>query len=454
MSEHFGHYWIAKPLPFEERDTDGGRAITYGTAFREDRGGGTFYSFDPEDGIEVVRCWPPRGWRLQPGQTWKGFHPDYVRIPQNRSLPRLLEGVQHRLATLSDPERTALLPTLLRQQALYRCLLTIPEEVRHVIRRFPNSHWNLLRLVAATGTPGLDLLNSTPALGLALAHSARFHNVQKPLRAWRALLGCGRNQLDIVRWVFGFAAARSTIRLLRKFDRRCLDPKVMKYARDILADPRLAVRAAHLPRLTRPAVLVLSIPALEAVASQQLLHELSAQPAPDAGWALFDMVRMMAILQLEGRGVGPLRSIDQIREVHDSLLERLNAEFPSDVVFPPAPISESAEIQYIQDSRQLRSEGTDMHHCIVSYLSRIKSGEYAVYRVASPERATLGLRRLNVSSDRWIIDDLRGEGNREVSEETRLTVLNWLAESSSLPIISGIEEIEVTDSFFDEAIPF
>ena len=66
-----------------------------------------------------------------------------------------------------------------------------------------------------------------------------------------------------------------------------------------------------------------------------------------------------------------------------------------------------------------------MSHCVGSYWRKIVRGDYAVYRVLEPERATLGL-RWSKARPAWSIDQLRGFANQPVRPETKVLVRDWV----------------------------
>ncbi|MDQ6955264.1 MAG: PcfJ domain-containing protein [Mariprofundaceae bacterium] len=88
--------------------------------------------------------------------------------------------------------------------------------------------------------------------------------------------------------------------------------------------------------------------------------------------------------------------------------------------FPKAPIPGTESIQPIQSYRQLVAEGRRQQHCVLSYHTRIMSGNYAVYRMLEPERATIG------SYGCYILDQVKLHRNRTPSAETRELIRQWL----------------------------
>ena len=79
----------------------------------------------------------------------------------------------------------------------------------------------------------------------------------------------------------------------------------------------------------------------------------------------------------------------------------------------------------ITDAQSLIAEGCNQANCVGSYAARVKDGNYYVYQVLKPERATLSIA---LGTDRnWRIGELKGRGNSPVSAKTRKAVNAWLA---------------------------
>ena len=100
------------------------------------------------------------------------------------------------------------------------------------------------------------------------------------------------------------------------------------------------------------------------------------------------------------------------------------------IQFPPPPIPGTEGIEHISDGRGLYEEGAAMHHCVAIYLEHTARGYYAIYRVLSPERATLRLsRRYRGRRGGWRIAELKGKRNRQVKPSTKEAVEAWLWEA-------------------------
>lgn len=122
------------------------------------------------------------------------------------------------------------------------------------------------------------------------------------------------------------------------------------------------------------------------------------------------------------------RSIDQVEALR-SELERCLREKEAPF-FPAPPVDGTDEITPIVHPTYLYAEGREMHHCVgsASYCGSVQKGDCYVYRITSPERATVAL-----LADSWHgwrrpqVLDIKGKGNKRVAAETLATVQKWLA---------------------------
>lgn len=128
-------------------------------------------------------------------------------------------------------------------------------------------------------------------------------------------------------------------------------------------------------------------------------------------------------------------SLGDLRRVHDRITlryrrhERLtgigrHGHSPSSsLVFPPPPVPEDNHIVPITSPERLFAEGEEMEHCVASYANKVAAGLCYIYKVLSPERATL---ELCPQQERWLPRQLFLAKNKEPSPETWQRVWQWL----------------------------
>ena len=86
----------------------------------------------------------------------------------------------------------------------------------------------------------------------------------------------------------------------------------------------------------------------------------------------------------------------------------------ANVGFPPPPIPGTDQIVPITDWSELLLESEEQHNCVFSCREKILAGQYAVYRVLVPVRATVGLLREETG---WRLDQLYAAENKSLPKK-------------------------------------
>jgi len=150
-----------------------------------------------------------------------------------------------------------------------------------------------------------------------------------------------------------------------------------------------------------------------------------------------NMAKDMGILAKIENNLYNLKEISEIEGLHASLLPRYlehlyatrdrelrDAYKIKTLKFPDPPLNGTSKITPITDSFMLYKEGMEQVNCVYGYLEEILAGHYYAYKVASGQRATLGV---NVNPGRNIeIDQLLGAENTVVSTKMVALVNGWL----------------------------
>lgn len=127
-----------------------------------------------------------------------------------------------------------------------------------------------------------------------------------------------------------------------------------------------------------------------------------------------------------------LKNYDALVQLHDEWVRRrnqlrteqmkpVNADVPYQV-----HLQETDSITQIVDYFDLCKEGDEMRHCISVYHNRIALGRYVAFRLAHPERMTVGLTINPAKKFPYEIDQIAGVRNKLPSDETREAVYEWL----------------------------
>lgn len=358
----------------------------------------------------------------------------------------------------------------------HRAIEQIPRGIRTRLANFRFGQWRLLRLVARKPAT-LDLLDSNPALAWALASASAFlEHRPSPIDDAAAADRVGQRQREIAAWL-GFPGSEGSVRLLKKVPPDSCGTAPLLELRKLAAVAETAERLRHLREL--PATVILAVgsrilgPSLTPAALRDVVEEIARlrngrsaalhppnapqAPAPTIVHLLEDAARVAQMLP-GAQPPRPVHSLRALRRRHDELVDQFNqfaeprgavvpppeampaeADAPLEPTttsrgstrdFPPPPLPPGDGIVPITSRAALTHEGRAQINCVASYVESIRSGEYYVYRVTKPSRATLGLR-----CDRqghWHMDQLAGFRNRTVSMELRAHVLQWFHASVRL----------------------
>ncbi len=434
------------------RATRQSQPFRWGTHFKN----GKLYLFT-QGSITVVKGWPElRAWRKTPARPqWKPVRPTLsfqnqtvaAGTPRRSSLryesQPTDEAPAASVATVSefadepleppsteDPLRDWHRKIQEREAAAFREFFsTFPPEIPARLKDFTSRQWHLAALAARC--PGaLDLLASNPALAYCLASNWVFHTpaVQQPLRAARALVR--RRQRDLSGWL-GFPATEAVVRVLRKIPPECCEISSLLYLRSALALPRVLQTLSHLPRVDSTILRIVGDPRLFPLTSFNLLVELSASsPSPSLisrqVKLLHDIVEIVGMLN-QPVNSEPFRTLPHLRHRHDDLSTRIRQKVPAQLLslkFPPPPIPGTATVVPITTPQMLLEEAAQQINCVVGYSKCVARGESYLYRVLSPERATLAVER---TPNGWRLSEVALARNARPSLPTLLAAKAWMS---------------------------
>lgn len=121
------------------------------------------------------------------------------------------------------------------------------------------------------------------------------------------------------------------------------------------------------------------------------------------------------------------KNVTALKSLHKTYLKRdwqLSQDLIKNEVFPFPPIQGNENVQYIRFKKELIQEGNDMNHCVADYFENIMKGRYFVFKILSPQRATLGLDLVN---GKLQIDQVKLKNNQSASKSTLEMIKVWLS---------------------------
>lgn len=304
-------------------------------------------------------------------------------------------------------------------------LKTIPAEIRTALlpfeQKYKNISYSALWVISRDRYAYDFFLNQPLLFWLLLSHAKKkcWDKTKifqlSPQRRIKILVECG------------LPANRPTLNFLSKLSFRSYGSHQYKLLVSILNNPE-SVKLNHRQSINEGLIDFISN------FSWLLTSRLVTNNNEDLNWnslknTINDTVRIAGILGIEDiiRRIGNCRNFIEVHKLHDRLTDRLNVlevnNMP-DIAYPDPPIRGTRIVIPIKCIKELALEGRSQKHCVLSYHDRIMEGEYYVYKVLYPERATIGIR--NQSKNSWGIDQIKLKCNKRPSFKTIETMNNWL----------------------------
>ncbi|NJD07802.1 MAG: hypothetical protein FIA97_15090 [Methylococcaceae bacterium] len=299
----------------------------------------------------------------------------------------------------------------------------IPEPVLAALRKFPADYWPML-CWASRYRDAQDLLLSEPKLLWLLLRSARER--QWPASRIRLSLHMKRRR---ILGRSGFHEANTTLRFIKKLAFKCYGSPEFELLKPWLCNPVRMARLRHYPTISEQQLrFIEKIPYL---AESVLVRCPGAEPdyfKQVARWTE-DTHNLAWVLggREFSRRFRRCRNLTELRALHDRLTDQfIHAAPPQSAQrsYPQEPIPGNEFIVPITNYEELAWESRMQRHCIQIYHKRIVAGEYYVYRVLKPERATLGMYLNGRARPR--LDQIQLKFNEPVAQETEDAVEAWI----------------------------
>ena len=394
-----------------------------------------------EEEVKIVHTWPSlvaiRKGAVQ--TTWTPLVPCFRLL-----RPTASGAVIQPEATLGPPgvKSAVLDPAWEKHLAFALFRRSIPPEVARAVERFTNRQWAMLAMCRHR-LRAKDLLEQSPALGFSLAHHVKFRGSVLN-GAETAARASALKHREILRWL-GFPDSQAWANILTKIPAEIASVERLVSLRDVSANAQVERMLSHVLSLNVGALELVTDRRLIELVSPALLAEVAVSPEESVACLtahlLADIVNLRHQMKTP-EPLSPFRSRQRVREKQQEtveeyarFLERQAAEqqarrlkLGEEEWLPEPPLPGTPDIVPLKEARQLREEGSVQHHCVGSYVNRVKQGQCYIYRILSPERATLALAR--GPDGGWGIEQLYRACNQPVGRATRQAVEAWLGQFS------------------------
>ena len=313
---------------------------------------------------------------------------------------------------------------------VYHFIKQIPENVRSRILSFNYLQTTMLQLAARSGK-ALELLVDIPILLWLIAE--KYHNHNWSLEKCDIVLE--KNRKSILKETLN-TGTKADIKFLKKI-------KLMHGEQDELKVIKTAILKKEQGRYlkhwqTIPVQVIALLQRFPNLSEASFLRMITTKMYDRIADGIADSYRicklwddiyhMGSVLNIENLPavLNQTKTIDALQKTHDRWMERLHRKetiISNGKSFRPPLIPGNKNIYPILTFEDLLAEGKFMHHCVGGYVDKINSSESYIYRVLSPERATLEI----IGHGRHArIGEFRRLYNQSPSNKTYLAVTAWL----------------------------
>jgi len=325
---------------------------------------------------------------------------------------------------------------------------TIPEAVIKRLRIYGGNAFGMLNICSCFQSAD-ELFANNPILFWLLFTYAQQHNWHE----FEFVKTCRLKQTEILKAI-NLPATKSTLKLLHKIKARQFAQQEYELIRELLT---LDVHGLnHRTTISLPLIkLIIHFPLL---LNSKLLNHWNGKGIKLLSELVQDIEHMTHRMGLDRGAINQqlfsCRGIECVQRIHDKLVVQLNnkmiaittrnQEHPkqSEALliqpFPIPPLLGNKHIIPITNTNMLLEESKLQHHCVAAYDEEIIQGDYYVYQILAPERATLGIkvkRRLlqqKGEQPNLKIDQLKGYRNKAVSRETKEAVMLWFNDKNNI----------------------
>lgn len=393
-----------------------------------------------------IEAWPhPQAHMRMKGEPWTRCYPEFrfIDYPYRKPKPKKKKPRMQQLGlALEEVKDADQAPAQTRKEAYELLRKTLPFKYAMSLARFQGWQYNLL-VGLRIDKRFLDLLESNPTLAFLLLNDfeSRIHILKNAKCEMSQIVE--KKQIDSL-WRLGLPENKKILKIMKNIAPQSLAPNTGFRLIGISGHVDAMQRLGHLKKINTallyffdgwdPAVHPVEPVFLEAV-SRDLTSMFTYGVMREfiRGQDLFRDLRPGRTLPRWRTIASMHEQVQQLEEEHqiarqEALAAQVEAQAGLEEQelkrrWPPPPIPGNENIQPITSPLDLYREGQDMHHCVGHYARLVPHGRMYVYRILSPERATL---RIEFHHMRWRNAELRGPCNASVTDELSDMVQDWL----------------------------
>lgn len=378
-----------------------------------------------------IRAWPrPEAWHSKDGTSWERCWPEFrfINFPVRKKKPvkAIKGGLQLELGLDLPPTWAPQTKT----EAFDQLRQTIPVPFAFALAPFQSQQWNPL-VFLHFNSDFLDLLKSSPVLAYLLAnHPPISYRIYREARTFLPNL-IKAKQVDMLDYI-DLGCRKQMLGIIKKVRLCSVSDNVISCLQDARHNPEVMKMLSHLESINTGVLAFASNGRLLKLLPPMFFDEVSRDQRNHYTRAAYrnfsDCLRMHGEL-FPRRKFPKITSLAKLAEVFEELsLETAQREFRKKnpvSPLPPPPIPSNESIQALTSIEDLIAEGVDQCNCVAGYARMVASGDCYIYRVLSPERATLSIMQ---HRGYWRIGELRATCNGRIFPQTEAAVEAWLEE--------------------------
>lgn len=337
------------------------------------------------------------------------------------------------------------------KESIYKSMEAyIGAEKIELLNRFASRHWFILCLLLREGNYAFELMQTNPAIGYLLSAHAVFRPL-KSKKYWQSSAKLITHKRKEILGYFGFPACESMVKTFANIKPESCSTNIFFILRTSLQNnPNLLRQLSFFPVHNAFSLSLVCMGADE-ILNYNLIAKIATMNQKEIeiiSFQISDIYRMREIIKDNGLPVKKmnLRTMAEVQNYHDELAKQITKI--DQVDYEPFPESIAKDIkchtlwiEHIHNSIELYREGTEMHHCIYSYLRDIRAKTYFVAKMLYPQRLTV----LYYESEKKGLElkEARGKCNVPPDPNSICLIKLWLA-GVEMDIIDSYEPISQT----------
>ncbi len=308
-------------------------------------------------------------------------------------------------------------------------LESIPSDLIVMCKKFPDSHWNLLKY-ATYDSRFSELVVSNPNVAYILANISSFNEKYSLTLTKNELSNLlSLKQIDIIN-IAGFEKTEKIRNIISKFDKDILSVQTLCNFKDNLSGKnqlRLLKLLSHLKRINQNVIKILSDEKyLDSVTNNFILSLSEYEKIPDKN--IIKKLRICVFCKKSfNYDLPPINSVEHLKTVFAKLnnIYDINSNYNLlNKDFPDPPIKDAEFIKAIRNTKDMLIWGAYMQNCLKTLVMNAIRGKSYYYKVKfGSETATLELKKRK-NEPRYI--RLLGRRNSYCSNELRRAVNCWI----------------------------